>query len=99
MRWRVMDPAKLTRQTYASHQKDALAAIAGHRYTDADKIYDEMGSKPLAAQPHLLASQQFSGQRAQRKLPPTRNSPPASTSRSVPSRTPEEAHLPSAGER
>ena len=46
----------------ASRWKDALAAIAEGRSTDAAKIYHEMGSKPLEAQAHLLVAQHVSGQ-------------------------------------
>jgi class 3 adenylate cyclase/tetratricopeptide (TPR) repeat protein len=40
----------------ASRWKPALIAIAQHRYEDAARVYQEIGSQPLAAQGHLLAA-------------------------------------------
>jgi hypothetical protein len=40
----------------ASRWRDALLAIADHRYADAATLYKQIGSQPLAADAHLLAA-------------------------------------------
>ena len=42
----------------ASRWRDALLAIADQHYADAATLYNEIGSRPLAADAHLLAARQ-----------------------------------------
>ena len=42
----------------ASRWREALMQIADERYTDAAGLYEQIGSQPLAADAHLLATAQ-----------------------------------------
>ena len=46
----------------ASRWRDALLAVADERYSDAAAVYEEIGSQPLAANAHVLATGQAAQQ-------------------------------------